>query len=176
MCYRGDCCSERPCRKLRLHVDQHSPWTLRGFRECDHDIDIEPIEGAVAKTLPELMTMIDNQASKVGRIARDAMGRAAYMASWTNFGYPYETDALAIFRILVEYFPEPQASSSGDGNKKEKIKTRDAGDAGSEPIRGRMCCYLPPKYVPLFLNGPLTPIETWTRLRGSIVADGKEAD
>lgn len=47
-------------------------------------------------------------------------------------------------------------------------------DAGTELIKVRRTCFVPPRYVPLFLANPLTPREAWERVRGQIVAEGQE--
>ena len=47
-------------------------------------------------------------------------------------------------------------------------------DAGTELIKVRRTCFVPPRYVPLFLANPLTPREAWERVRGQIVVDGQE--
>lgn len=49
------------------------------------------------------------------------------------------------------------------------------GEAGTELIKLRRTCFVPPKYVPMFLGNPLSPKEAWERVRGQIVIDGKEA-
>jgi len=38
-------------------------------------------------------------------------------------------------------------------------------DAGTEVIRTRACCFLPPKYVPLFMGALVEPRVAWTTLR-----------
>jgi len=48
------------------------------------------------------------------------------------------------------------------------------GEAGTELIKVRRTCFVPPKYVSMFLGAPLTPREAWERVRGQIVIDGKE--
>jgi hypothetical protein len=48
------------------------------------------------------------------------------------------------------------------------------GEAGTELIKVRRTCFVPPKYVGMFLGEPLTPREAWERVRGQIVTDGKE--
>jgi hypothetical protein len=48
------------------------------------------------------------------------------------------------------------------------------GEAGTELIKVRCTCFVPPKYVGMFLGKPLTPREAWERVRGQIVTDGKE--
>jgi hypothetical protein len=48
------------------------------------------------------------------------------------------------------------------------------GEAGTELIKVRRTCFVPPKYVGMFLSGALTPREAWERVRGQIVIDGKE--
>jgi hypothetical protein len=47
-------------------------------------------------------------------------------------------------------------------------------DAGTELIKVRRTCFVPPRYVPLFLAGPITPREAWERVRGQIVVEGQE--
>ena len=47
--------------------------------------------------------------------------------------------------------------------------------AGTEVIRTRFCCYLPPKYVPLFMGSAMEPRVAWTVLRGAIIQDGTSA-
>ena len=47
-------------------------------------------------------------------------------------------------------------------------------DAGTELIKVRRTCFVPPRYVPLLLAGPITPREAWERIRGQIVVDGQE--
>ena len=49
-------------------------------------------------------------------------------------------------------------------------------DADTELIRVRRTCYIPPKYVPLFLAEPLSPRQAWEQVRGQVIVDGKEAD
>ena len=51
-----------------------------------------------------------------------------------------------------------------------------AQDAGTTLIRCRRSIYLPPKYVPLMITGPVTPRLAWEMLRGQIVIDGIEED
>jgi hypothetical protein len=46
------------------------------------------------------------------------------------------------------------------------------GEAGTELIKVRRTCFVPPRYVPLFLAGPIKPREAWERVRGQIVTDG----
>jgi hypothetical protein len=48
------------------------------------------------------------------------------------------------------------------------------GEAGTELVKVRRTCFVPPKYVGMFLGDPLTPREAWERVRGQIVIDGKE--
>jgi hypothetical protein len=48
------------------------------------------------------------------------------------------------------------------------------GEPGTELIKVRRTCFVPPKYVPLFLGAPLTPREAWERVRGQIVIDGQQ--
>jgi hypothetical protein len=48
------------------------------------------------------------------------------------------------------------------------------GEAGTELIKVRRTCFVPPKYVGMFLGEPLTPKEAWERVRGQIVIDGRE--
>lgn len=48
------------------------------------------------------------------------------------------------------------------------------GEAGTELVKVRRTCFVPPKYVPLFLGSPLTPREAWERVRGQIVVDNQE--
>jgi hypothetical protein len=48
------------------------------------------------------------------------------------------------------------------------------GEQGTELIKVRRTCFVPPKYVPLFLGAPLTPREAWERVRGQIVIDGQQ--
>lgn len=48
------------------------------------------------------------------------------------------------------------------------------GEDGTELIKVRRTCFVPPKYVSLFLGEPLTPREAWERVRGQIVIDGRE--
>ena len=47
-------------------------------------------------------------------------------------------------------------------------------EAGTELIKVRRTCFVPPRYVPMFLAGPLTPREAWERVRGQIVTEGQE--
>lgn len=49
------------------------------------------------------------------------------------------------------------------------------GEAGTELIKVRRTCFVPPKYVPLFLGSPLTPRQAWERVRGQIVVENQEA-
>ena len=49
-----------------------------------------------------------------------------------------------------------------------------AADAGIEIVRGRNACFLPPLFVPLFLNSPLTPREAWEQVVTQILA--RDAD
>ncbi|CAK9046738.1 CvfB_WH domain-containing protein (Fragment), partial [Durusdinium trenchii] len=49
------------------------------------------------------------------------------------------------------------------------------GEAGTELIKVRRTCFVPPKYIGMFLGEPLTPREAWERVRGQIVIDGNEA-
>jgi hypothetical protein len=46
-------------------------------------------------------------------------------------------------------------------------------EAGTELIKVRRTCFVPPRYVPLFLASPLKPREAWERVRGQIVTDGQ---
>ena len=48
------------------------------------------------------------------------------------------------------------------------------GEAGTELIKVRRTCFVPPRYVNMFLGIPLTPREAWERVRGQIVIDGQE--
>ncbi len=48
------------------------------------------------------------------------------------------------------------------------------GEDGTELIKVRRTCFVPPRYVPLFLGNPLTPREAWERVRGQIVLEGQE--
>jgi hypothetical protein len=48
------------------------------------------------------------------------------------------------------------------------------GEPGTELIKVRRTCFVPPKYVPLFLEAPLTPREAWERVRGQMVIDGQQ--
>jgi hypothetical protein len=48
------------------------------------------------------------------------------------------------------------------------------GEAGTELIKVRRTCFVPPKYVGMFLGSPLTPKEAWQRVRGQMVIDGTE--
>jgi hypothetical protein len=48
------------------------------------------------------------------------------------------------------------------------------GEAGTELIKVRRTCFLPPKYVGMFLGNPLSPCEAWERVRGQIVIDGND--
>jgi hypothetical protein len=48
------------------------------------------------------------------------------------------------------------------------------GEAGTELIKVRRTCFVPPKYVGMFLGEPLTPRQAWERVRGQIVVDGNE--
>jgi hypothetical protein len=47
---------------------------------------------------------------------------------------------------------------------------------GTELIKVRRTCFIPPRYVPFFLREPLTPREAWERVRGQVVLDGLEGD
>ena len=48
-------------------------------------------------------------------------------------------------------------------------------DAGTEPLRVRRTCYVPPAYVPLFLAGPTSPRAAWETVRAQIVTNNKVA-
>jgi len=48
------------------------------------------------------------------------------------------------------------------------------GEAGTELIKVRRTCFVPPRYVGMFLGEPLTPREAWERVRGQLVIDGHE--
>lgn len=48
------------------------------------------------------------------------------------------------------------------------------GEAGTELIKVRHTCFVPPRYIGMFLGDPLTPREAWERVRGQIVTDGTE--
>jgi hypothetical protein len=48
------------------------------------------------------------------------------------------------------------------------------GEAGTELIKVCRTCFVPPRYVPLFLAGPIKPREAWERVRGQIVTEGQE--
>ncbi|CAK9059248.1 CvfB_WH domain-containing protein (Fragment), partial [Durusdinium trenchii] len=48
------------------------------------------------------------------------------------------------------------------------------GEAGTELIKVRRTCFVPPKYIGMFLGDPLTPREAWERVRGHLVTDGTE--
>jgi hypothetical protein len=48
------------------------------------------------------------------------------------------------------------------------------GEAGTDLIKVRKTCFVPPKYVGMFLGTPLTPREAWERVRGQMVVDGNE--
>eukprot|EP00557_Chaetoceros_sp_GSL56_P008886 CAMPEP_0176505492 /NCGR_PEP_ID=MMETSP0200_2-20121128/16527_1 /TAXON_ID=947934 /ORGANISM="Chaetoceros sp., Strain GSL56" /LENGTH=660 /DNA_ID=CAMNT_0017905057 /DNA_START=100 /DNA_END=2083 /DNA_ORIENTATION=- len=48
------------------------------------------------------------------------------------------------------------------------------GEAGTELIKVRRTCFVPPRYVNLFLAGPVKPREAWERVRGQIVTEGQE--
>jgi hypothetical protein len=48
------------------------------------------------------------------------------------------------------------------------------GEAGTELIKVRCTCFVLPRYVSLFLPGPIKPRETWERIRGQIVIEGQE--
>jgi hypothetical protein len=50
------------------------------------------------------------------------------------------------------------------------------GEAGTELIKVRRTCFVPPKYVGMFLGRPLSPKEAWERVRGQIIIDGLERD
>ena len=60
------------------------------------------------------------------------------------------------------------ASVAGDLNL-TLLGTYGAGDVGVETIRCRKTVYVPAPYVGLLLGANLTEIESWHRLRGSIV-------
>jgi len=47
-------------------------------------------------------------------------------------------------------------------------------EGGTELIKVRRTCFVPPCYVPMFLGEPLTPRAAWERVRGQIVLDGNE--
>ena len=47
-------------------------------------------------------------------------------------------------------------------------------EAGTELIRVRRTCYVPPSYVPLFLEGPISPRDAWITVVHSIYAEGKQ--
>jgi hypothetical protein len=47
------------------------------------------------------------------------------------------------------------------------------GKPGTELIKVQRTCFVPPKYVPLFLGAPLTPREAWERVRAQLVIDGQ---
>ena len=46
-------------------------------------------------------------------------------------------------------------------------------DAGTEVIRVRRTCYVPPAYVPLFLAHPLSPRDAWLAVQAQVVIDGR---
>jgi hypothetical protein len=48
------------------------------------------------------------------------------------------------------------------------------GEAGTELIKVRRTCFVPPRYVSMFLPGPIKPREAWERVRGQIVTEGQE--
>eukprot|EP00979_Chaetoceros_neogracilis_P014842 scaffold4934_cov145-Chaetoceros_neogracile.AAC.1 len=50
----------------------------------------------------------------------------------------------------------------------------DDADAGTELIRVRRTCYVPPSYVPLLLGGPMSPRDAWQVLRGQLQVEGNE--
>jgi len=45
-------------------------------------------------------------------------------------------------------------------------------EAGTEVIRTRVCCFLPPRYVPHFMDAPVELRVAWMMLRGAIIQDG----
>ena len=47
-------------------------------------------------------------------------------------------------------------------------------EAGTEIIKVRRTCFVPPRYVPMFLAGPIMPRDAWERVRGQIVVEGQE--
>jgi len=47
-------------------------------------------------------------------------------------------------------------------------------EGGTELIKVRRTCFVPPRYVPLFLGEPLTPRDAWDRVRGQIALEGQE--
>jgi hypothetical protein len=49
-------------------------------------------------------------------------------------------------------------------------------DDGTELIRVRRTCYVPPAYVPLFLAGNLSPREAWMAVQGQIVIDNRSQE
>jgi hypothetical protein len=48
------------------------------------------------------------------------------------------------------------------------------GEPGTELIKVRRTCFVPPRYVPLFLAGPLAPRDAWERVRGQIAVEQRE--
>ena len=49
------------------------------------------------------------------------------------------------------------------------------GEAGTELIRIRRTCYVPPAYVAMFLDGPLNPRTAWETVVQHIYAEGRQA-
>ena len=47
-------------------------------------------------------------------------------------------------------------------------------EGGTELIKVRRTCYVPPRYVPLFLAEPLAPRAAWERVRGQIALEGHD--
>ena len=52
----------------------------------------------------------------------------------------------------------------------ELLGPYDPVDAGTDVVRGRNSCFLPPPFVPLFLNAPLKPRDAWEQVASQVLA------
>ena len=52
----------------------------------------------------------------------------------------------------------------------ELLGPYDPADAGTDVVRGRNSCFLPPPFVPLFLNAPLKPRDAWEQVALQVLA------
>ena len=89
------------------------------------------------------------------------------LVQWNNahFNQSAQVRVPSTASILTTYAADPTANILGPYT---------ATDADTELVTPRRTCFVPPLYVPLLLNGPLTPRQAWETIYGQIVNDGRE--
>jgi hypothetical protein len=96
----------------------------------------------------------------------------------TETGSPSQPSRFDIFHQLNQQLLVPSAATIdtvfATQPESEFLGPYAQGEAGTELIKVRRTCFVPPRYVPLFLAGPLRPREAWERVRGQIVTEGQD--